>query len=63
MVSIPLPLGIVPLSISVIISVYTRTHALWVQVWTDMGKDTPKNTHGLPMSFTSWQLGTTCQGS
>ena len=49
-------MGIVPLSVSLSISVPIRTHALWVRVKTDTGMDRVKNTHGLPVPITSANL-------
>ena len=45
-------MGMLPISVPKVKPVYIHIHASWVRVQTDMGKDRPKNTHGLPMSNT-----------
>ena len=46
-------MGMLPISVPKVKPVYICIHASWVRVQTDMGKDRPKNTHGLPMSNTT----------
>ena len=51
--SVPIPMGIIPISVPKAKPMSTHTHASWVWVQTGMGKDRVFYTHGLPMSNTT----------
>ena len=52
LISIPLPMDRIPISIPMLKPVQIRTRGARVRVWTDTGTDDLKNTHGLPVSNT-----------
>ena len=51
--SVPISMGIIPISVPKAKPMNTRTHEAWVWVQTDMGKDRVFYTHGLPISNTT----------
>ena len=53
LISIPLPMDRIPISIPMLKPIQIRTRGARVRVWTDTGTDDLKNTHGLPVSNTS----------